>query len=329
MGGSKSNRRNARILKALSLLYLGLVAASLVLVHRPSYEPGVSFVLLYLAVAVAVTAAVALLFLPADQFTGGFCAAAYVFYAAFVALAIFFSGGVSSELHALYWPLLLAATLHGSWRIGLTALISVLAGYVLAMLPAILGGAVDAEEPALIFFRLGAFALTGLFVLAAARNLVDAGAADDGYSVDEDGSMFLEMVAGELEARRGAQVAVVLVDPGREVEDPDLLLERVRARIGEPVLLGEGSVFGVVLSGLDERGVEGAARRALAAASSLGSEETRAGAAIYPHDARSAGDLLAAAGQALEAAFEVESPSAIVLAGQDAAGGEGRYRAAR
>ena len=329
MGGSKSNRRNAHILKALSLLYLGLVAASLLLVHRPSYEPGVSFVLLYLAVAVAVAVAVALLLLPADQFTGGFCAVAYVFYAAFVALAIFFSGGVSSELHALYWPLLLAAALHGSWRIGLTVLLSVLAGYVLAIMPAILGGAVDAEDSALIFFRLGALALTGLFVLAAARKLAASGAVDDGYSVDEDGSMFLDMVAGEMEAHRGVQVAVVLVDPGREVEDPDLLLERVHARLGEPVLLGEGSVFGVILSGLDERGVEGAARRALAAASSLGAEETRAGAAIYPHDARSAGDLLAAAGQALEAAFEVESPSAIVLAGQGAAGGEERYRAAR
>src|SRR3712207_8110927 len=44
--------------------------------------------------------------------------------------------------------------------------------------------------------------------------------------------------------------------------------------------------------------------RALAAASSLGAQETRAGAAIYPHDARSAEDLLAAAGGALEARSE-------------------------
>jgi hypothetical protein len=245
-----------------------------------------------------------------------------------VALAVFFSGGVSSELHALYWPLLLAAALHGSWRIGLAALISTLAGYALAMLPAISGGAVDPEEPALIFFRLGAFALTGLFAIFAARSLAGARAADEGYSVDEDGSLFLEMVAGELEARRGSQVAVLLVDPGREVEDPELLLERVRSRIGEPVLLGDGPVFGVLLSGLDERGVEDAARRALAAANSLGSEETRAGAAIYPHDARSAGELLAAAGKALEAAFEVEAPSAIVMAGRDTRRREG-YRAAR
>ena len=122
---------------------------------------------------------------------------------------------------------------------------------------------------------------------------------------------------------------MILVDPGRRVEDVELLLERVRARIGEPILLGEGTVFGVVLSGVDDRMVESAARRSLAAASSLGAEETRAGAAIYPRDARSAEDLLGAAGQALEAAFEVESPSAIVLAGRSTPRAERRYRAAR
>jgi hypothetical protein len=78
---------------------------------------------------------------------------------------------------------------------------------------------------------------------------------------------------------------------------------------------------------VDDGGAESAARRALAAASSLGARETRAGAAIYPRDARSAEDLLVAAGQALEASFEVEGPSAIVLAGRDAQ--EGGYRAAR
>ena len=93
--------------------------------------------------------------------------------------------------------------------------------------------------------------------------------------------------------------------------------------------LGEGAVFGVVVSGVDDRAVESAARRALAAASSLGAEETRAGAAIYPRDARSAEDLLVAAGQALEAAFEIESPSAIVLSSRGASRAEGRYRAAR
>jgi hypothetical protein len=82
-----------------------------------------------------------------------------------------------------------------------------------------------------------------------------------------------------------------------------------------------------VVGGVDDGGAESAARRALAAASSLGARETRAGAAIYPRDARSAEDLLLAAGQALEASFEVEGPSAIVLAGRDTQ--EGGYRAAR
>jgi hypothetical protein len=102
----------------------------------------------------------------------------------------------------------------------------------------------------------------------------------------------------------------------------------VRARIGSPILLGEGAVFGVVLSGVDDRTIESAARRALAVASSLGSQETRAGAAIYPRDAGSAEDLLVAAGMALEAAFEVESPSAIVLAGHDTPGAEPSFRVA-
>jgi hypothetical protein len=99
------------------------------------------------------------------------------------------------------------------------------------------------------------------------------------------------------------------------VGDVDLLVERVRTRVEDPILLGEGTVFGLVLGGSDERAVESAARRALATAGSLGSEEARAGAAVYPRDARSAEDLLAAAGRALEAAFAAESPGALVLAG--------------
>ena len=113
------------------------------------------------------------------------------------------------------------------------------------------------------------------------------------------------------------------------MEAMEPLLERVWSRIGEPVLLGEGNLFGVVVSGVDDGGVESAARRTLAAASSLGAKDTRAGAAIYPRDARSAEDLLVAAGQALEAAFEVESPSAIVLAGRVTPRSERRYRAVR
>ena len=115
------------------------------------------------------------------------------------------------------------------------------------------------------------------------------------------------------------------------MEAMDLLLERVYSRIGEPVLIGEGNLFGVVVSGVDDRGIESAPRRALAAASSLGARDTRAGAAIYPRDARSAEDLLISAGRALEAAFEVESSSAIVFAGRGAPQGSeaNRYRPAR
>ena len=118
--------------------------------------------------------------------------------------------------------------------------------------------------------------------------------------------MLLERVEEELAARKGVPVGVILVDPGADLEAMDVLLERIWSRIGEPVLLGEGNLFGVVVSGVDDGGVESAARRALAAASSLGARDTRAGAAIYPRDARSAEDLLISAGRALEAAFEVE-----------------------
>ena len=56
MNGRVSHRRSARSLKAFSLLYLALVVASLLLVHSASYEPAVSFILLYLVVSVGVTA---------------------------------------------------------------------------------------------------------------------------------------------------------------------------------------------------------------------------------------------------------------------------------
>ncbi|MCA1687516.1 MAG: hypothetical protein LC714_02720 [Actinobacteria bacterium] len=329
MNGRVSHRRNARSIKAFSLLYLGLVVASLLLVHGASYEPAVSFILLYLVVSVGVTAAVALLLLPTAQFGGGFSGGAYVLYAAVIAMMVFFSGGVSSELYVLFFPLLFASALHGSWRITFVALFSVLFCYALAMMPGLLNGGTDSEAAALVFYRLAALGLTGVFSISVARNFFDVENPEDHYATDEDGSMLLGQVEDELEARRGVQVAVILVDPGRRVEDVELLLERVRGRIGDPVLLGEGTVFGVVLSGVDDRMVESAARRALAAASSLGAEETRAGAAIYPRDARSAEDLLVAAGQALEAAFEVESPSAIVLAGRSTPRAESRYRAAR
>ncbi len=308
-------------------MLLLLIAASLVLVHASSYEPAVSYVLLYLTASVGiVVAAVVVPLLPAEQFTSGFCGTIYALYAAVVAMMVFFSGGVSSELYVLFFPLLLAAALHGSWRVMLAALLAVLFCYALAMMPGLLEEGTGEEIASLVFYRFSALALTGVFLVFAARSIIVAGEAED-FAADDDGSVLLERVEEELAARRGVQVAVILVDPGAEVRDLDLLLERVWSRIGEPVLLGEGNLFGVVVSGVDDRGAESAARRALAAASSLGARDTRAGAAIYPRDARSAEDLLLAAGRALEAAFEVESPSAIVLAGRGPSGE--RYRAAR
>lgn len=321
--------RNARVLKGLSLLYLGLVVVALLLVHGDSYRPPVSYVPLYLVVSVIFTEAVALLLLPTRQFGEGFSAVCYVLYAVFLAAAAFFTGGLSSELYVLFFPLILAPALHGSRRVGLLAQGAALVSYFLAMLPDTLEGVENTDGPALVFFRLAAFLLMGVFALAAGgRSVADGG--EEGYAPDEDGSeLLLGRVSGELEARRGVQVGVILVDPGRRVEDLNLLMQRVRARIGEPIMLGEGAVFGVVLGGVDDRTLESAARRALAAASSLGAGETRAGGAIYPRDARSANDLLVAAGRALEAAFEIESPSAIVLAGRGISGTGSSMGAAR
>ena len=330
VSGRSRGGRSARVLKSLSLFYLLGLGVSLLLVHGDSYKPAVSFVLLYLIVSVIVTASLALLLLPTRQFGEGFCVLSYVLYAVLLAAAVFFTGGVSSELYALFFPLLFAPALHGGWRTGLPVVVAVLVSYALAMLPDVLDAVEGSGGPALVFFRLAAFALTGVFALAAvgARGTSEPG---DGYALDEDGSVFLERVASGIEARRGSPVGVLLVDPGHRIEDVDLLLDRVRTRIGEPCLLGEGSVFGVVLGGANEGAVESAARRAVAAASSLGADETRAGAALYPRDARNAGDLLAAAGKALERAFEIESPSAIVLAGRNVPRTEGTstYGAAR
>jgi hypothetical protein len=325
-----SRGRNARVLKGLSLLYLGLVVAALLLVHGDSYRPPVSYVPLYLIVSVIFTEAVALLLLPTRQFGEGFCTVFYVLYAVFLAAAAFFTGGVSSGLYVLFFPLILAPVLHGSRRVGLLAQGAALVSYFLAMLPDTLEGVENTDRPALVFFRLAAFLLMGVFALVVGGRSVSDVGEEESYAPDEDGSeLLLGMVSGELEARRGVQVGVILVDPGRRVEDLNLLMQRVRARIGEPIMLGEGAVFGVVLGGVDDQTLESAARRALAAASSLGAGETRAGGAIYPRDARSANDLLVAAGRALEAAFEIESPSAIVLAGRGIPGTGSSMGAAR
>jgi hypothetical protein len=327
VNGRTSWVRNARILKGLSLLYFGLLVPTLLLVHGESYGPAVSYIPFYLTISVIFTVVVALLLLPAHTFGEGFSIAFYVSYAVFWAAAAFFTGGVSSELYILFFPLVLSSALHGSWRMVLLSQGAVLMSYSLAVLPGTLEDIEGADGMSLVFFRLLALGLTGVFAfLVAGRGSV---VGEEGYALDEDGSILLERVSEELAARRGAQVGVVLVDPGRWVEDVDLLVERVRARIGEPILLGEGMVFGLVLSGVDDRVVESAARRALAAASSLGAQETRAGAAIYPRDARSAEELLGAAGRALAAACEIEGPGAIVLAGRDTPGATSSFGAAR
>jgi hypothetical protein len=175
----------------------------------------------------------------------------------------------------LFFPLVLAPALHGSWQTGLLTQGAVVVSYSLAMVPDALEG-VRGDGPALIFFRLAVFVLVGVFALAAGNNTAVAG-GEEAYTLDEDGSLLLERVANELETRRGVQVGVILVDPGRRVGDVDLLMERVRARIGEPILLGEGMVFGVVLSGADDHTIESAARRALARRSLGGGSPGRRG----------------------------------------------------
>lgn len=307
------------------MLFLGLMAVSALLVHASSYEPAVSFVPLYLAAAAGGAGAITLLLLPPEMFTDDFCAGAYTFYAALVAVVTFLSGGISSELYLLFLPLLLAVALHGSFRLGAVTLLVILVSYLLAAVPDLLGGGTNGDAPAPLFFRLAVFGLVGILSLAAARGVPDEDLFEE-YVEDEDGSVMLEMVAGEISTRPGEPVSVVLVDPGREVGNVDLLVERVRARISEPVLLGEGTVFGLVLGGEDANSVEAVARRALAVAGSLGARETRAGAAVYPQDARSTEDLLILAGQALEAACAAESPSAVVLVEHIQ---ERRHRAAR
>lgn len=323
MAGDINNyKRNARVFKALSLLFLVLIGASMVLVHQASYEPAVSYIALYLTVSVGVAAAIALMLLSQKQFSESFSHLLYALFSALLAVLVFFTGGVSSELYSLYFLLIIASALHGRMRIAAFAQGAGLISYTLAMLPGMLN---DTSAPPLVLYRLVVFFVVGVFASLMVRGKEEA-AQEEPFTVDPDGSVLLEKVSGELSERRGAPVGLILADPGLETEeDLELLLERVGQRIGEPVLVGEGSVFGVVLSGVDDQAVESAARRALAAASSLGAVETRAGAALYPQDARTPPELLSAAGRALEAAFDVESPSAIVLAGEAA---ESRYRAA-
>ncbi|CAA9455424.1 MAG: hypothetical protein AVDCRST_MAG02-1537 [uncultured Rubrobacteraceae bacterium] len=327
MGVGAVYRRDARGLKAFSLFYVVLMAASLLLVHASSYDPPVSFVPLYLVASVGIIVAAAVVpLLPAEQFTGGFCGGVYAFYAAVVAMMVFFTGGPSSELYVVFFPLLLASALHGIWRVVLAVLAAGLFCYGLAVLPGLLESGTGEEVAASVFYRLGMLGLTGLFLAYASRGVAGPGEEDRGMVPEDGGSVLMEQAEEEISAPGGAPVAVILVDPG-DVRDLDLLLDRIEARIGEPVPLDEGNLFGMVVGGVDNAGAESAARRTLAAARSLGAGETRAGAAIYPRDAASAGDLLVAAGKALEASFEVEGPSAIAISGRNAP--EENYRAAR
>src|SRR5215207_8361759 len=169
-----------------------------------------SFILLYLVVSVGVTAAVALLLLPTAQFSAGFCTGAYALYAAIIAMMVFLSGGVSSELYVLFFPLLLASALHGSWRITLAALFAVLFCYALAVMPGLLDDLTGNEAAAVVFYRLCSLGLTGVFLVLVARSFFSGVKEAEKYETDEDGSMLLGRVEEELAARRGVQVAVIL-----------------------------------------------------------------------------------------------------------------------
>lgn len=323
---------SARIVKSLAALYLALLGLALVLVHGDAYAPGVSFVILYLVSSVLLAGSLALLVLAAEQFSDLFCVAAYTVYAALWSLAVFFTGAASSELYVLYFPLLLALALDGGipQRARLIVLGAVLVCYTLAVLPDLLNGIAGDGKPGTVLFRLSVLALPGVFGIFARTSEPGPAEPEEPVSGGEpeprESTRLLEVASGEISARPQTPVGLVLVDPGSGVKDTKALLKRVRTRIGEPVPVGDENVFGVVLSGVDERRTEGAARRALAAASSQGAREFGAGAAVYPQDARSAEDLLDAAERALEAARKKDAPSAVVLSGRNVTG---RGRAAR
>src|SRR5215212_7828337 len=160
------------------------MVASLLFVHTASYEPAVSYILLYLVSSVGIiTAAVVVPLLPEEQFTAGFCGSIYALYATVVAMMVFFSGGTSSELYVMFFPLLLASALHGSWRVVLAVLVAVLFCYALAMLPGLLEEGTGQEIASLVFYRLTAVGLTGLFLTYVARSVLPAALAED-YATD-------------------------------------------------------------------------------------------------------------------------------------------------
>src|SRR3712207_2876421 len=102
-------------------------------------------------------------------------------------MMVFFSGGVASELYLLFFPLLLASALHGSWRITLATLLCALFCYFLAVLPGLLNDGTDNEAAALVFYRLFAFGLTGVFLVSVARSYFNSAEDAEYYATDEDG----------------------------------------------------------------------------------------------------------------------------------------------
>jgi hypothetical protein len=119
-------------------------------------------------------------------------------------MMVFFSGGISSEFNEMFFPLLLASALHGSWRVVLATLVAVLFCYGLAMPPGLLEEGTGQEIASLVFYRLAAVGLSGLFSIYVARSVFRASLTED-YAVDEDGSVLLERIDEEFKASRGCQ----------------------------------------------------------------------------------------------------------------------------
>ena len=75
-------------------MYVVLLAAALLLVHASSYDPrSPSSRCTSPPRSGLILAAVVIPLLPAGQFTGGFCGGVYAFYAAVIAMMVFFTGG--------------------------------------------------------------------------------------------------------------------------------------------------------------------------------------------------------------------------------------------
>ncbi|WP_273843831.1 hypothetical protein [Rubrobacter calidifluminis] len=304
MRATTARSGSARRVKALSLAYMLLGGAACALASSGSYEPPSAPVALYLSTAVLVAGAFALLLMPGWAFTLRTIAGSHLFYAAFVSLVIFFTGGAVSELYPLYLPLLLSAALCRSRVVQLLSTAGVLLGYLLAALPGLLVEDAVPQSPAVIGFRLLVFLALGTL------------GALGGSSAPDSGKALIRRAEAEIAASPSGRVAAILVDPGRRFERLPLLMQRVGERVAPASPLGEGEVFGVLLRVADEEEAGEAARRCLAAAAALGAGEVRAGMALYPEDAASGRALLEAAGEALEAAFESGAPGALVAAGR-------------